>query len=104
MAVPPVAIPAYAGIQHRHGRRCDLVAAGVPARHFLDPGSESGVTNDRQFCVSRGTIPPMKCFLAERGISLLAMTGAAGYQPVPESDPESSFFLQGTITSRACNT
>ena len=26
----------------------DLVAAGVPARHFLDPGSESGVTNDRQ--------------------------------------------------------
>ena len=22
----------------------DLVAAGVPARHFLDPGSESGVT------------------------------------------------------------
>jgi hypothetical protein len=26
----------------------DLVAAGVPARHFPAPGSESGVTNDRQ--------------------------------------------------------
>jgi hypothetical protein len=26
----------------------DLVAAGVPARHFPNPGSESGVTNDGQ--------------------------------------------------------
>ncbi len=26
----------------------DLVAAGVPARHFPAPGSESGVTNNRQ--------------------------------------------------------
>ena len=32
----------------------DLVAAGVPARHFLDPGSESGVTNGRQPPVSSG--------------------------------------------------
>ena len=37
----------------------DLVAAGVPARHFLDPGSESGVTNDRQPPVPSGAVPPM---------------------------------------------
>jgi hypothetical protein len=32
----------------RDARAYDLVAAGVSARHFLDPGSESGVTNERQ--------------------------------------------------------
>ena len=33
----------------------DLVAAGVPARHFLDPGSESGVTNDRNLKVAQNS-------------------------------------------------
>jgi hypothetical protein len=46
--------PAFRGMSHREsstGRDAgahDLVAAGVPARHFLDPGSESEVTKDRQ--------------------------------------------------------
>jgi|GEM_PF-6743589 len=30
------------------------------ARDRLDPGSESGVTNDRQSHVPRGTVPPMR--------------------------------------------
>ncbi len=72
----------------------DLVAAGVPARHFLDPGSESGVTNDRQSprvgqsrrwrdCLSRMTgrmpVPPKKeiAFPRNAGFHSSAMTWAA---------------------------
>ncbi len=43
----------------------DLVAAGVPARHFPAPGSKSGVTNNGQSHVPSGTVPPMR--LLSRG-------------------------------------
>jgi hypothetical protein len=39
----------------------------------IGPRIKVGVTNDRQSRVLRGTIPPMRSFLAERGISFLAM-------------------------------
>ncbi len=60
MGVPPVLNRQAGCLSHREsstGRDAgayDLVAAGVPARHFLDPGSQSGVTDDGNFALRAG--------------------------------------------------
>ena len=54
------------GMQHRQGRRClRFGSGGRPCPPFPAPGSGSGVTNDRQSRVLRGTVPPMR--LLSRG-------------------------------------